>query len=126
MASNPTATLSSLLKQSSITDHDEVLRACNASLKNSKTDLEALHAKVVALLKLDRYDDALRVLDEGGEEIKKKAALERAYALYKVGRLEEAEKVVKNVSSRGGKHVEAQTVRIQTLGACTLSSDEAD
>ena len=118
MASNPTATLSSLLKQSSITDHAEVLRACNALLEKSKTDPNALHTKVVALLKLDRYDDALRVLEEGGNETKKKAALEWSYALYKVGRLEEAEAVVKEVLSRGGRHVEAQTVWIKTLGAC--------
>lgn len=117
MASNPTASLSSLLRQSSITDHNEVLQACDALLKKSKADPDALHAKVVALLKLDRYEDALRVLEEGADEIKEKAAFERSYALYKVGRLDEAEAVVKDVSSRAGRHVEAQTVRTWTQGA---------
>ena len=106
------AALSALLKRTTIDDHEEVLKACNASLKQSKGDLQAQHVRVIALIKLDRYDDALRVLDEQGDGLKQKAQLEHAYALYKVGELEEAKRVASHLdSSRGAKHVEAQAVR---------------
>ena len=107
----PAKTLSALLQRTTIDDHEEVLKACNASLKLSKGDLELQHTKFVALLKSDRYDDALRVLDEGGDRLKPRVPTERAYALYKVGDFEEAKKIAKGVSEeRGARHVEAQAV----------------
>lgn len=107
----PASTLSALLQRTSIEDHEEVLRACNASLKQSKGDLELQHIKFVALLKSDRYDDALRVLEEGGDRLKQRVPTERAYALYKVGDFEEAKSIAKRVSEeRGARHVEAQAV----------------
>lgn len=104
--------LSALLRRSTIEDHDEVLRACNNALKLSKTDIEAQQVKVVALLKLDRYEDALRVFEDGGEKLKDRLPLERAYALYKQGKYDEAEKITQLArGGRGLRHVEAQTVR---------------
>lgn len=109
----PAKTLSALLQRTSIEDHEEVLKACNASLKQSKGDLELQHIKIVALLKLDRYDDALRVLEEGGDRLKQRVPTESAYALYKVGEFEEAKNVAKRISDeRGARHVEAQAVCI--------------
>ena len=108
---SPAKTLSALLQRTSIDDHEEVLKACNSSLKQSKGDLELQHIKLVALLKLDRYDDALRVLEEGGDRLKQRVPTERAYALYKVGDFEEAKKIAKHVAEgRGARHVEAQAV----------------
>jgi signal recognition particle subunit SRP72 len=104
--------LSALLQRSTLEDHDEVLKACNSVLNKSKTDIEAQHVKVVALLKLDRYEDALRVLEDGGEKLKDRLPLERAYALYKQGKYDDAEKVTQITGgARGFRHVEAQTVR---------------
>ncbi|KAL1969262.1 hypothetical protein VTN77DRAFT_9454 [Rasamsonia byssochlamydoides] len=109
MAAASVQSLSTLLQRSSIEDHEEVLKSCNAALKKSKNDIQAQHVKAVALLKLDRYDDALRVLEEGGDALKKKASLEYAYALYKCGRLSEAADFAARFGSgRGAKHVEAQ------------------
>lgn len=105
---NPTATLTSLLRSTSLTDHDEILKATNAVLKTSKLDSNALHARAVALLKLDRFDDALRALDDGGDKLTSQCILERAYALYKTGKLEDAAKVCREGNSRGLKHVAAQ------------------
>jgi hypothetical protein len=103
--------LSSLLQRASIDDHEEVLKSCNAALKKSKNDLQAQHVKVVALLKLDRYEDSLRVLEEGGDALKNAASLEYAYALYKCGNSNEAANIAaKSKSGRGAKHVEAQAV----------------
>ncbi|KAI4117367.1 MAG: hypothetical protein LQ345_002379 [Seirophora villosa] len=104
-------TLAALLQRASIDDHEEILRACNASLKQSKKDLRSLHAKVVALLKLDRYEDALHVLEDGGESLKDEARLERSYALYKTGQLAEAERIAQRIDDdRGARHVEAQAL----------------
>ncbi|KAE9367817.1 hypothetical protein N431DRAFT_349072 [Stipitochalara longipes BDJ] len=108
MASNPTATLTALLRGSTIEDHEEVLKAANAVLKSSKNNSDALHTRVVALLKLDRFDDALRALDDGGDKLSETCVLEKAYALYKTGQLAEAEKLVQGANSRGLKHVAAQ------------------
>lgn len=108
MASNPAATLTSLLHGSTIEDHEEVLKAANAVLKSSKHNSDALHTRVVALLKLDRFDDALRALDDGGDKLAARCVLEKAYALYKTGNLPEAEKLVQGADERGLKHVAAQ------------------
>lgn len=108
MASNPTATLTSLLRGSTIEDHEEVLKAANAALKSSKGNQDVLHARVVALLKLDRFDDALRAFDEAGDKLAERCVLEKAYALYKVGKLSEAEELASGSSRRGLKHVAAQ------------------
>lgn len=106
-------TLGGLLRRSTIVDHDEVLKTCNAALKQSKEDSDVNHVKIIALLKSDRYDDALHALEEGGDKVKKRAQLEHAYALYKLGQLEEASELAKNIKdNRGAKHVEAQAVRI--------------
>jgi hypothetical protein len=104
--------ITTLLSQTSLDDHGEVLRAADAVLRESRTDTEALHVKVVALLWLDRYEDALGVLEEGGDRLKAKAALEWAYALYKVGLYTDAEGVARRAGgkSRGLSHMGAQTV----------------
>ncbi|KAL4803695.1 hypothetical protein BDV18DRAFT_144222 [Aspergillus unguis] len=104
-----TQSLSSLLSRASIDDHEEVLRSCDAVLSKSKSDSQAQHVKVVALLKLDRYEDCLRVFEDGGDSLKKRAALEYGYALYKTGRPDEAIDIVSGLAdNRGARHLEAQ------------------
>ena len=108
MVANPTTSLTSLLGSATIEDHEEVLKAANAVLKSSKNDLDGLHTRVVALLKLDRFHDALRALDDGGNRLAERCVLEKAYALYKTGQLAEAEKVTQTSDTRGLRHVAAQ------------------
>ena len=100
--------LATLLKRTDIEDHDEVLRAANTELKQSKNNLEAQHVKVVALLKLDRWDDAIKTVEDGGEKLKESARLEYAYALYKNGKPTEAAQIAHEGAERGLRHVEAQ------------------
>ncbi|KAK4623944.1 Signal recognition particle subunit SRP72 [Fulvia fulva] len=102
------SSLASLLKQTHIADDAEYLKAADAALKQSKTDLEAQHVKVVALLKLDRFEDALRAFEAGGDKLKARADLEYCYALYKSGRQAEAAELAQQNSARGSQHVEAQ------------------
>ena len=113
------AGLSALLQKTTIEDHEAVLKECNAALKQSKSDSELLHVKVVALLSLDRFEDALKIFQDYPERLNKRATFERAYALYKVGNLAEARNVAKEATDgRGLKHVRAQAVRL----FCTVIS----
>jgi len=103
-------TLSALLKQSTLQDHELVLQSVEATLSKDSNDLQAQHVKVVALLKLDRYQDALKVFEGGSATLKSQARLEWAYTLYKNGRLEEAEQIAsEEQTKRSLKHVLAQT-----------------
>lgn len=101
------ASLASLLKNSSLDDHESILEAVSS---RAKDDIEAQHVKVVALLKLDKFQDALNVFEETDDALKSQAQLEWAYTLYKNGRLAEAEEVAaKDTTRRSLKHVLAQT-----------------
>ncbi|KAK3058909.1 Signal recognition particle subunit SRP72 [Extremus antarcticus] len=106
--SSSVQSLATLLKQTDIEDHEEVIRAADATLKQSKGDLEAQHVKAVALLKLDRYGDAVKAIEAGGAKLKDRARLEYAYALYKDGKSAEAAEIAREGSERGYTHVEAQ------------------
>lgn len=96
--------LSSLLGRVSLNDHEEVLK-----LAKSKSDLAAQHIKAVALLKLDRYEDAVRVFEEVGTALKEKAWFEYGYALYRSGKPEQAVRVAsEHDQGRGMTHLLAQ------------------
>lgn len=109
--------LESLLKNLSVTDdgpnHEEILKHANNVLKSSKGHPRALHTKVVALLNLDRHEDALKVFTSpDGQKIAETTILERAYCLYKVGKLQEAVELAQKggQDSRGLQHIAAQAV----------------
>ncbi|KAI3318224.1 hypothetical protein HD806DRAFT_322384 [Xylariaceae sp. AK1471] len=111
--SDPAATLASLLRASTIQDHDEVLKLANAAIKASKNNIDAHHTRVVALLKLDRFDDALRAIVEGGHALESRCILEKTYALYKSGQLQEARETAEKAPStqavsRPFRHLRAQ------------------
>jgi signal recognition particle subunit SRP72 len=108
--------LASLLQRASIDDHEEVIQSCNAILAKSKSDLKAQHIKVIALLKLDRYEEALETFGYKGSALEQSAGLEYAYASYKCGFLEQAtEAVTRAAAGRGATHLEAQVVWCPTL-----------
>ncbi|KAH8174279.1 putative TPR-like repeat domain-containing protein [Sarocladium implicatum] len=110
MPSDPVATLNSLLRSTTIVDDEEILKAANAAIKDNKTDLNSHRVRLVALLKLDRFDDALRALDDGGDKLSSQCVLERVYALYKTGRLDEATQLLQSSGrqERSFRHVAAQ------------------
>lgn len=110
MPQDPAAALGALLRASSIQDHDEILKAANAAIKQSKNDTLSQHTRVVALLKLDRFDDALRAIDEGGSRLEAICGIEKAYALYKTSRLDDAATIVKSIGleKRSLAHIAAQ------------------
>lgn len=110
MPQDPAAALSSLLRDASIDDHDEVLKAANLAIKADKSDILARHTKLVALLKLDRFNDAVRFLAESGSTLESKCVIEKVYALYKSGELEEATATLNKAGlrQRSLQHIAAQ------------------
>ncbi|UKZ83692.1 hypothetical protein TrVFT333_011501 [Trichoderma virens FT-333] len=110
MSQDPRNALSALLRAADIQDHEQILNVANAAIKADKSDHDAQHTKVVALLKLDRFDDALRVISGGGIKLQATCILEQAYALYKTGKLEEASSLLESagLEKRSLRHVAAQ------------------
>ena len=120
--SGPNQDLATLLRQVHLNSHEDLLKAANNALKKSKSDLNAQHARIVALLKLERYEEVLRAYNETGGKLKEHAPLEYAYALYRHGSLNEAEAVATKAGAkiRGLQHVAAQTVcpRVGCFSQC--------
>ncbi|KAK8917599.1 hypothetical protein H634G_08843 [Metarhizium anisopliae BRIP 53293] len=110
MPQDPATTLSAMLRGATIDDHDEILKAANAALKANKNDELAQNTRVVALLKLDRFSDACRAISEGGIKLEANCVLERAYALYKLGKLDDATSVLASmgIQKRSLSHLAAQ------------------
>lgn len=113
------ATLESLISITGEADHASILKHANNVLKSEKSHKQVLHTKAVALINLDRYDDAFSVLS--APELAGEAVLERAYCLYKLGRLEDALAAAVDGAGGGGrderglKHVEAQAVWVPPI-----------
>ncbi|PSR81513.1 hypothetical protein BD289DRAFT_413009 [Coniella lustricola] len=107
--------LTTLLARSSIEDHSEALAAADAALAADSKSLPAQHTKVIAMLRLERYDDALRIIAAGGDALESQCVLGKSYALYKTGALQDASELLsKYVSSsdnpddRALRHIAAQ------------------
>lgn len=130
--------LTSLLASASIDDHDEALKLANETLKKNKSDLQAQHVRAIALLKLDRYDDALKAFEDGGDALKHDGRLAYSYALYKSGHLQQAAQIAAGEDGRHDlQHVEAQAMYksedfqqarelYQTLSSATGHDSESD
>jgi signal recognition particle subunit SRP72 len=107
--------LSAILQQVHLSEPEDVLKAANAALNTSKSDATAHRARIVALLKLERYTDVLKAFDAAGPAVRRDAPLELAYALYKSG---ENDKAIAFIEQEGSKsralmHVAAQAVGTQ-------------
>ena len=120
MSAKPTTSLTILLSSSN-PDHAQILTLTQPTPSVTKSkptkppDLQSLYIHLVALLKLDRHEDALKLLEgDLGEGLRESAGLEYAYALYKCGRLREARGVAEGLEEggRGGRHVKAQVVSL--------------
>lgn len=109
MAPQSLEALSGLLRYSSLDDHEERLAAADVALKHRPGDVLAQKTKVVALLSLDRFAEALDVI-ASGSSMPEELSLEKAYALYKTGQLDAAADTLRTTSSTGRafEHLAAQ------------------
>ncbi|KAF3938156.1 hypothetical protein ABW19_dt0200558 [Dactylella cylindrospora] len=113
MSATP-ASLATLLKNLSLEenqDHDEVLRQANDILKVA-SDPQTLKTRVVALIKLERYDEAIKSIEGAGDSASG-LEFEHAYCLYKQGDLGgalaiSADGISSERKQRALKHIHAQ------------------
>lgn len=111
MPADAAAALSSILRAATIDDHEEALKLANAALKADESDVRSQRVRVVALLKLDRFQDAVQAVTDGGDQLEQLCHLELAYALYKSGKLDEATALLNRIGShtiRQFQHLAAQ------------------
>ena len=112
MAKRTSQTLTQLLENTTLNDHEDILKASEIAIKKSPSDQTAWRAKAVALLKLYRYNEALVCFEDAGSSLPKTAPLEYAYSLYKVGRFKDAARLAASLpDGRAARHLEAQSVR---------------
>jgi len=105
------ASLTAALSRVSLDDHEEVLKIAESTLKKTPSDITAQHVKVVALLKLDRYSDVIRLVKDARPELKEKVWFEYGYALYRSEKPEEAVAILEaHGGERGINHLLAQAV----------------
>jgi hypothetical protein len=113
--------LSRLSLAASSNDFDRLLQVSNDVLKSSSTNALAAKQKILALIKLDKYKDALTFLEESTFLDRKEIVLEHGFCLYKLGRGIEAEKVLEQGSGRAVEHIQAQNVFLmKTFGNIRL------
>ncbi|KAK9452104.1 uncharacterized protein V1518DRAFT_410369 [Limtongia smithiae] len=121
MPSKKGASLTELLDMLSVNvqneEHANVLDLANKILRQNPADKKAIRAKTIALIKLERYVDALAAATGGGATHATELALERGYCHYRVGQLEVASDVVATalaskelgaIERRGLIHLQAQ------------------
>jgi signal recognition particle subunit SRP72 len=105
---------SRLTLAASTNDYDRVLSISNEVLKSSPTDSRAAKQKIIALIKLDKYREALTFLGECSFLRKEDTLLEKGFCLYKLGQGAEAEKVLEEGAGRGVLHIRAQNVSLSS------------
>lgn len=105
-------------------DYDKALKMCDKILNIASDDQDALHCKLITLIRLERYSDALALLARKfkGEN---KFLFERAYCLYRSNQLTQALEVIEtakkaNQQDVATRHLEAQLVRLVHEPFCFL------
>src|SRR6266496_3976057 len=101
---------SRLTLAASSNDFERVLAISNEMLESSSNDTRAAKQKIIALIKLDKYKDALDFLNECTFLNEKDTILERGFCLYKLGKGNEAKQVLEEGSGRAVQHVRTQNV----------------
>jgi len=111
--------LSRLTLAASTNDFEQALEISNQLLNASPSDSRAAKQKIIALIKLDKYKDALAFLEECTFLNRKETILEKGFCLYKLGKGSEAQKVLEEGTGRAIQHVRAQNVYSSMNGILT-------
>ena len=86
---------------------------------------KAIHCKIVCLIQLNEFEEALKYIENQNEEIRKNFHLEQAYCQYRLNNVEESLKCLngKDVSDDlGANELKAQTLyRIENFDDCYSS-----
>lgn len=110
--------------------HKRALKCADDVLKISPGDADAIRCRVTALIELQRFADCAATIekDVADDALRKDLAFERAYALYKCGKVDESLRILQTETSqderestramqleaqlmyRAGRHDEAATI----------------
>ncbi|KAI8596977.1 hypothetical protein EDD21DRAFT_327606 [Dissophora ornata] len=107
-------------------EHDKVLAISDKILKQDPKDKDALHCKAITLIRLERYTDALAILNR---QLEGKFVFEKAYCLYRTNQLNDGALLIeskrKELQSSGQqlswdlRHLEAQMLyRMERYQEC--------
>ncbi|KAJ3298444.1 Signal recognition particle core component [Borealophlyctis nickersoniae] len=110
-------------------EYDNIVKICDKISRTVKNDPDVLHSKVVALIRLERYTDALTVLEASNlpVEVREDHQFEKAYCLYRANRLSESLDLIRQCKNgelgkdakRQFDHLEAQVLyRQEDYGEC--------
>ena len=109
-AANLTELFSRLTLAASSNDYEKVVTISDQVLASSPGNIKAAKQKLNALIHLDKYSEALSFLEKSTFLDAKKVVLEKGFCLYKLGKGEEAEKILEQGSGRAILHIRAQNV----------------
>ncbi|KAG5513565.1 hypothetical protein PMAC_000997 [Pneumocystis sp. 'macacae'] len=87
-------------------DHQEVIKLSDRIQEFSLSDIKSEKSKVIALIKLDRYKEALQIIFN--KLSPKKTLFETAYCLFMVEKFKESLNYIKENNERNILHVKAQ------------------
>ncbi|KAI9024759.1 hypothetical protein DFJ74DRAFT_666201 [Hyaloraphidium curvatum] len=90
-----------LLRAAQADDGDRVVRTADKILKVAPGDADALAAKLVALVRADKFGDAIALLGSFPKDLRAQAAFEEAYCLYRLNKHEEAMAVIDASTAAG-------------------------
>ncbi|KTW29225.1 hypothetical protein T552_01181 [Pneumocystis carinii B80] len=86
--------------------HEEVIELSDRIRGVSVSDKKSIKSKIIALIKLDRYSEALYLIESEGYE--EEEVLEMVYCMFMLKKYEEAMNIAKKSNKRGIKHIMAQ------------------
>ncbi|KAG5439669.1 hypothetical protein PCK2_000709 [Pneumocystis canis] len=94
--------------EASKNNHQEVIKLSDQIQKFSMLDLESEKSKVIALIKLDQYKEALYTIRH--KLAPNETTFETAYCLFMLGKFEEALTYLEKNNKRSDFHVKAQII----------------
>lgn len=80
-------------------DFDKVIKTANKVLHSNHDDVKAFQCKIVALINLDRFEEALTAFAKF-PDFTKQLLYEKAYCLYRLNRIEDALKVIESAPDK--------------------------
>ncbi|KAJ3088934.1 Signal recognition particle core component [Quaeritorhiza haematococci] len=84
-------------------EDDKVIKVCERVLKTSPQDIDAYHVKIVGSIKLENYDQALKLIEAAPDPLPEELIYERAYCLYRLNRLSESLDLIRKACTRLGE-----------------------
>ncbi|XP_014252620.1 signal recognition particle subunit SRP72 [Cimex lectularius] len=94
-----------LQKFGQISDYERTLKIANKILHSNHEDEKAFQFRIISLIQLSRFEDALLAFTKF-PSFAKTLQFEKAYALYRINRIEEALEVLETVQDPDIKHNE--------------------